>query len=172
LFPDLDRSLQGARTHLNIAADGATTVVKASASVDPDLHALIGETPAVLPPSPVAVGESWSRDLPLPVDGTSGATAVLRTTIHLDSLTQGGNLAWISLRGTVTPVAASDTAQRTTESKGSLTGSLVLDRRRGWLVESQATVNIESVVAMPGGAEPLVVRVRVIQTMKTASARH
>jgi hypothetical protein len=48
---------------------------------------------------------------------------------------------------------------------------LVLDRRRGWLIESNATVNIESVVAMPGGAEPLVVRVRVIQKMKTASAR-
>lgn len=171
LFPDLDRSLQGARIRLNMTADGASTVVKTSAPVDPELKAVIGEMPSVLPSSAVAVGESWTRDLPLPVDGSPVPSAVLRTTIHLDSLTESGTIAWLSLRGTVTQIATSDTIQRPMDSKGSLTGSLVLDRRGGWLRESYATVNIESVVAMPGGAEPLVVRVRVVQTMKTALAR-
>jgi hypothetical protein len=166
LFPDLDRSLQGARIHVNVTADGASTVVNAPAQVDPDLRALIGEMPAVLPAAPVAVGESWTRDLPLPVEGSPGGSAVLRATIHLDSLTESGNLAWISIRGNLAAPVKADTMSRAMESKGSLAGSLVLDRRRGWLLESHATVNVESVVGMPGGGEPLVVRVRVDQTMR------
>jgi hypothetical protein len=166
LFPDLDRSLQGARIRLSMTADGASTVISTPSQVDPDLRALIGEMPSVLLPTAIAVGESWTRDLPLPVDGSSSTSASLHATIHFDSLTDSGNLAWISIRGNVPSPGRSDTASRTMESKGSLTGSLILDRRRGWLLESHATVNTESVVVMPGGGEPLVVRVRVTQTMR------
>ena len=171
LFPDLDRSLQGAHVRLRLTPDGASAVIEAPAQMDDDIRALMGEMPAVLPQLAVSVGESWRRDLPLPVKGSAPAPAVLRATIRLDSLTSAGNIAWISLGGTVVPTAGSDTAQRAPASKGTLTGSMVLDRRRGWLLESHATVDIESVVAMPGGGEPLLVRVRVVQSMKAASAR-
>jgi hypothetical protein len=170
LFPDLDRSLQGARIRLAVTTDGGSTLADGSPQLDPDVRALIGEGPAVLPTAPVAVGGSWTRDLPLPVDGPAASPASIRTTFHLDSLTDGGNLAWISLTGTVGPAAATDTAPRAI-SKASLTGSLLLDRGRGWLLQSRTTVNAESVVSMPGGGDPLVVRVRVVQAMTTTSAR-
>lgn len=170
LFPELDRSLQGSRIRLDIGSDGGSTVAEAPQQMDPDLRALIGETPPVLPKVTVAVGDTWTQQLPLPVDGPSTASSLLAV-FRLDSLTDAGNLAWISLKGAVDPRGAAESGPRSMNSKGSLTGSLLLDRRRGWIIESRTTVDVESVVAMPADGEPLVVRVRVVQSMKTASAR-
>jgi hypothetical protein len=172
LFPHVDRTLQGTRVHMEVSADGASTVTEAPGVIDGDLRALIGEMPSVLPTTEVAIGASWTRDMPLPMDGsaTRGGVA-MRATIRLDSLTANGALAWISLKGALGPVPKTDTASRLTQREGTLDGSMVLDRKRGWLLESHTTATIETVVAMPNGAEPLVVKVRVVQSMKTASAR-
>jgi hypothetical protein len=171
LFPDLDRSLEGTRVRIHLAADGASTVAQSSPSLDADLRALIGESPSMLPGVPVAAGESWVRDLPLPVDASSVPAGVVRTKFQLDSLTERGNLAWISLSGTIAPLAAGDSSRPAFTSTGTVTGSIVLDRESGWLVGSRTVVDIESVAAMPGGAEPLVVTVRVVQGMRAMSAR-
>jgi hypothetical protein len=167
IFQRIDRSLHGTRVRVKVASDGGCRVADGF-SLDPGLRALIGETPALLPAHEVAIGDSWRRDLPVPGDGGSASPREpVHATFHLDSLTESGSVAWVSFTGALPRSAQPDTVQpRQSESTGELTGTVVLDRRRGWILESRASVIMESVVAMPGGGEPLVVRVRVSQTMK------
>jgi hypothetical protein len=68
-------------------------------------------------------------------------------------------------------MAADGEGAAVTRMTGTLTGTLVLDRRRGWLDRSHARVDIESIVATPGGGAPLLVKVRVEQLMQTVAPR-
>lgn len=176
-FPGVDRSLDGMKVRLHVLRDGSTRIIEGIEQLDPELRGIFGAMPAVLPGAPVGVRESWTRDLPLPDIGApagagAGGGGVIRVTFRLDSLTSGGDLAWISLRGLVIP-PANGAGSRPTEPElsGSFTGELRLDRHRGWLSESNATVTIESLVSLPGGEPPFRVRVRLHQVMKTAPAR-
>jgi hypothetical protein len=175
-FPGVDRSVEGLRVRLQVMPDGSSNVIEGLAQVDPELRDILGAMPAVLPGSPVAVGESWTRDLPLPEDGAHGAATpagTLRAVFRLDSLTSNGDLAWISLQGRVefAPKPRKGESAGVVQMSGTLTGLLLLDRSRGWLSESRATMTVESVVTTPGTATPLLVKVRVNQMMRTSPAR-
>jgi hypothetical protein len=175
-FPGVDRGMERMRLRLRVMQDGSSQLIEGMSQLDPALRDVLGEMPSVLPLVSVNVGESWTRALPLPADGPPGATAgppgTLRTTFRLDSLSHNGDRAWISLRGRVESASQPAREGTTLGSKmtGTLTGTLILDRRRGWLAESRATVVIESQVATPGGP-PLLVTVRVHQVMQTAERR-
>jgi hypothetical protein len=173
-FPGVDRGMEGMKVRLQIMPDGSSNIIDGLDQLDPELIAMLGAMPAVLPITPVSVGDSWVRELPLPADGSDASSAgSLRATFKFDSLTENGDIAWISLQGRVTPVTTSAKAPASgvTHMTGTLTGQLRLDRRRGWLSESHATVSIESVVVVPGGGSPLLVKVRVNQVMHTAPPR-
>jgi hypothetical protein len=175
-FPGIDRGMEGLRVRLQIAPDGGSKIIEGLAQLDSALRDVLGVMPSVLPLKPVVVGEVWTRDLPLPAEGAPGASApsgMLRATFRLDSLTDDGDHAWISLHGRVdaAPRGKPGEGAAMTQMSGTLSGVLLLDRRRGWLAESRATVNVESLVTLPGVGEPLLVRVRVDQVMRTAPAR-
>jgi hypothetical protein len=175
-FPGIDRGMEGLRVRLRVMPDGSATVFEGLAQLDPELRDILGAMPAVMPAVTVAVGESWTRDLPLPADGAHGAATpagMLRATFRLDSLTSNGDRAWISLDGKVAfaPKSRQSDAASVTQMSGMLTGLLILDRRRGWLSESRATMTVESVVSTPGVSLPLLVKVRVNQVMRTAAAK-
>jgi hypothetical protein len=176
-FPGVDRNLDGMKVRLHVLPDGSARVIEGIEQLDPELRGIFGAMPAVLPATPVGVRESWTRDLPLPAMGApAGATAagdgLIRVTFRLDSLTSNGDLAWISLRGQVIPPPSPPGSRaREPDFSGSFTGELRLDRHRGWLAESSATVTVESLVSLPGGDPPFKVRVRLHQVMKTAPAR-
>lgn len=174
-FPGVDRSMEGMRIRLQIARDGSSQITEGMAQLDPDLRAVLSMMPPVLPVAPVSVGESWVRDLPIPADGSPSSASTpgtVKATFRLDSLTANGDLAWISLRGRVqtAPAGSQRDAAGIAQMSGSLSGLLILDRRRGWLSQSRATVDIESQVALSGGS-PLLVRVHMTQVMKTAPGR-
>lgn len=172
-FPGLDRSMQGLRVRLLIASDGGSRIIDGLTQLDSELRVILGATPSVLPQTPVAVGESWTRELPVPSGGSTPGTGALRTTFKLDSLTDNGDRAWISLRGRVELKPDPSPREGTVVSRmtGTLAGTLLLDRRRGWLAESRANVTVESVVTLHAGAAPLLVTVRMNQVMRTAPPR-
>lgn len=175
-FPGVDRGMEGMKVRLQIMPDGSSNIVDGLEQLDPELIAMLGAMPAVLPITPVAVGDSWVRELPLPADGSAAdasSAGTLRATFRFDSLTDNGDIAWISLQGRVAPVASSAKGhtEGVAQMTGTLTGLLRLDRRRGWLSESHATVSIESTVVLPKGGGTLLVKVHVNQVMHTAPSR-
>jgi hypothetical protein len=175
-FPGIDRGMEGLRVRLQVMPDGSSTIVEGLAQVEPEVRDLLGAMPAVMPANAVAIGESWTRDLPTPADGSHGAATPatnLRATFRLDSLTSNGDLAWISLQGRVdfAPKPRKGEATSVVLMSGTLSGQMLLDRRRGWLSESRATMMVESLVTTPGAMTPLLVKVHVDQVMRTAPAK-
>ncbi len=170
-FPGVDRGMEGVQVRLRLSRTGASEIIAGMAQLDPDLQAMLGAMPAVLPTTPVLTGESWTKELPLPADGaTPAAGGTVRAVFTLDSMTANGDLAWISLRGRLvaSPSAPGDNVSAPVQQlSGGVTGMMVLDRRRGWFIEARARVTMESLVTMPGGGSPLLVKVLVSQIMRT-----
>lgn len=167
------RAMQGKRVRLRIAPDGSATVLDAPNELTPDLRAVVSGMPATLPDRPVAVGGSWEKIMEIPVAGQSGAgrAATLRTTYHLDSLSGDGAVAYISMRGTLTRDSTAlplPQGIRITSS-GSITGTMRVDRRRGWWTDSRATIALTSILTpvAAGGGPPMHVRTTIRQRMRT-----
>jgi len=169
LYPGLDRSLDGTRIRLRLARTGASELVGGKEQLATELHALLSAMPAVLPTAPVTVSDTWTQRLPLPSDGAVGAgNGVLEVTFTFDSLSRTGDRAWISLRGRLVPTPGRG-ASEAPRMTGTVTGTLLLDRARGWVTESRARVALESRVPTRDG-EPILVRVIVTQQMTTRAA--
>ena len=157
-------------TRVRVSTNGAMSMLNATgraASVGATLSAM----PAMLPDQPVAVGESWERDVHLPpLPFTSfRAEGVLRTTFTLDSTTRDGRDAYVSVRGELhrdgslkeLPVGSR------VITDGTLRGTLVLDRKRGWITDARTTIEVRSdVVAADDAAPPMQLGIRISQRMR------
>jgi hypothetical protein len=128
----------------------------------------------MLPRAPVAVGESWTRTMELPGGGAApgrvGRGGGLVAIFRLDSLTRNGELAHISLRGTLARDGAPDEFPHglSFAMTGAVVGTMVVDRRRGWMTDARTTLTVRSTVApRPGtGARPMKVRMKVTQWLR------
>jgi len=165
--------LQGRRVQLRVAPDGATQVVGGGDDLTPELRAAFAQMPAMLPRTAVTVGESWTRTMELPSAGPPGAPprgGALVATFRLDSLTRGGELAHVSMRGTIARDGAPDEFPHglTFAMTGAVVGTMVLDRRRGWMTDAHTTMTVKSTVApRPGsGGRPMKVRMKVTQWLR------
>jgi hypothetical protein len=158
-------ALQGRAVRLRVAPDG-TTEVLGTAGLTPELQAFFSQMPATLPSGPVAVGEHWTRTMDMPAPGArKRASGAVSATFRLDSLSRGGSLAHLSMRGVVTrrdAAPASATAMRVA-GDGEIVGAIVVDRRRGWLSDARTTLTVRSTVTPPAGSSgaPLRFRMRV-----------
>jgi hypothetical protein len=166
-----EQLLRGHRVRIQLGLEGAMTILDQGNGVASvvDVAALI---PATFPVEPVALYETWVREMAVP----SGASAMgatvggrLRATFRLDSLGRGGQLAYVSVRGDLRPEARNRSAGAVIE-QGSVTGSLVLDRTRGWLLSSDVTVKAQSVMPPLAGlaASGLHFEIVVTQRVKLA----
>jgi hypothetical protein len=164
-------ALEGQRVRLRVASDGATEIV-AAAGASPAAQAVLSQMPATLPRERVAVGEHWTRTMRMP--GPPGASAAARgqvtTTYRLDSLGRDGSLAYVSLRGTVTRPdgdAPSSGAARMA-GEGTLAGTLVVDRRRGWLAAAHTILTVRSTLRPPpnSAAQPMRFRMRIEEWLR------
>jgi len=78
----------------------------------------------------------------------------------------------VSLRGTLSRDGAADSTQHglTVAMTGAVVGSMVIDRRRGWLTDAHTTLTVRSTVApRPGagaGARPMKLRMKVTQWLR------
>ena len=167
----MTRQVAGQRVRLRIAPDGSMTLPsdnpqKAEAKA-PSL------VPATFPALPVAVGDKWMREAALPAAASQfGARIVgwVQATFRLDSLTRGGDLAWISIDGKLAPDPAGAKLDGvTTVDDGNVAGYMVLDRARGWLIESEFTIVAHSTLKQPFGVASPPVRfdIRLTQSLKT-----
>ncbi len=174
LIPESQRrALQGGRVLLRIAPEGTASVLDAPATLAPDLQAVVAQMPAMLPKGAVRVGSTWAQAMTIPVAGQpGGGAALLQAIFRLDSLTRGGEVAHISLRGTISrDSAAADLPNGSRlESTGAVTGSMQVDRRRGWWTDSRATITIRSVMHPPPGSssEPVRFETKITHRMRTA----
>ena len=135
------RMLQGKEVHLHLSPDGATAAEDSEAN--PELRSFFAAMPAILPRAPTPVGRHWKREMDGPI-GSATEHAEVKTTFQLDSLSRSGELAYVSYRGTVSQ--ASDGPDTKGESSGTVTGTVLLDLRRGWVTESRDRIVVTSVI--------------------------
>lgn len=128
--------LQGKLVHLRILPDGAT-VTEDTGATSPDLRSFFAAMPAILPKAPTPVGRRWKRDM-------ARGHEEVKTTFKLDSVSKSGDSAFVSVQGTISQT--SDGPDAKGESSGTLTGTVLLDLRRGWLTESRARIEVTSVI--------------------------
>jgi len=180
--PNLEQAareaLEGRAMSLRIAPDG-TVSLDSTAGASRDVAEAVSMMPAAFPRGPVEVGYSWSRDMPLPgggriTPGGASANAWLHTKFRLDSLSRRGNIAYISMRGEMNPDPDGTKLQAVGPvlEHGSVSGTMLVDRARGWLTESQFTIVVHSTVRVPGSDDTVMrFETRVTQKMKTVEKR-
>lgn len=146
--------------NLRVGTDGGTEVVNGAATER--TRALFGQMPAALSRKPVAVGEHWTRQMRIPISAEAGATGLVSATFRLDSLGRNGDVAYISMRGTL---SHDHTDGSDSDVDGWLSGALQLDRRLAWITETRAVIDVESMVQPASGGPRMRVRTRITQSL-------
>lgn len=158
------RAAEGRRVQLHVAPDGATTVTQSDGPYAAPLRAVVTQMPATLPREPVEVGQSWVRtmEIPLVAPGDGGGSAALSGAFKLDSVSRGGDIAYVSLTGrlarsTNVPYSAKGKAingrrAAVVSTSGSITGSMVIDRTRGWIIDVRTSVVSRSLMQESGSS--------------------
>jgi hypothetical protein len=172
-MPQAQERLRGQRARFRVAADGTVGMADEDAKRQREVSDVVALMPAAFPKGPVAVGESWIREMPLSAGTQLGAplSGKLHVTFRLDSLGRGGDVAYVSMRGEMQPGSVLPGSAGV--EKGSVTGSMMVDRRRGWLTDSRFSIFMTSLMTPPAvaGMSVLRMRVRITQHMQTVD-RH
>ena len=167
------KSLEGQQMVLQLGADGSVEWARDAqgALVSREVSDAMSSMPAIFPRTPVSVGQQWTREMPLPPGGPLGArgSGTAKAVFRLDSLTRGGSLAFVSMHGEILP----DSASQGVELNGTITGSMQLDRTRGWMTDSNILIVLKSRVTPPpaSGLLPMRFLTRVTQRLRTMDKR-
>ncbi len=173
MIADAGRALRGQQLVLQLGVDGTVESARDARGVplSRDATDAMAAMPAVFPKQPVAVGDQWVRELPLPSGGPLGArgSGHVRAIFHLDSMERAAHIAYVSMRGEILP----DSTSQGLALSGSITGALQIDRARGWMTDSRFLVVLQSVVTPPGGSglAPMRLMTRVTQRLRTMDKR-
>jgi len=169
---DANRWVPGRPAQLRIFPDGATE------TLDPGERAgegALAHMPATLPRQPVAVGDSWTHEMQLPSAGgaKTPSPGAVRAVFHLDSVSRTGDIAYITVKGSVARdgLAPAPDENVRFSSTGSVDGSVVVDRRRGWVTDSRMTVVVRSTFAPPPGSDGEVMHFRMKITQRLRAVR-
>ena len=171
------RAMEGQQVKLHISPNGSASVIAVPDLLSADVRAVVSGMPATLPDHPVRPGETWQRVTALPVIGGSGTgyAATLRATYRLDSVSADGALAFVSMHGTLArdPGARPLANGLRVSSTGTVSGSLCVDRHRGWWIDARATIVLVSTLVPVAGATatPVRMRTRITQRMHTGTGR-
>jgi uncharacterized protein DUF6263 len=172
------RAMQSKRVWVKVSPDGAMDIVDDS-DPESELRHIFGEMPAMLARTPVAVGEKWTREMQIPLTGDPGTLGSVRATFRLDSLGRNGDVAYISMRGTMSRINAPNAPATGAgyATSGTLSGSIQIDRRLGWITDSRSSIIVRSTIAaVPGlngesqGA-PMQVRTKITQWIRAMRNR-
>lgn len=148
---------------MRVAKDGGAEVVDEDAS--DELRAVFGQMPAVLSRKAVSPGDTWKRQMRIPLAGEAGATGLVSATFQLDSLGHNGDVAYISMHGNLSHDHMDGSVSELT---GWLSGTMQLDRRLAWITDTHATIDATSTVPSSSGGAPMVVHTRVTQQLKAS----
>jgi hypothetical protein len=140
-----------------VAPNGAAYVPSGRGRTTPSTVA--SHMPATLPSRAIAPGVSWNSVLLVPLASSVDpkGTATLVATFTFDSLSRSGELAFLSLRGRLTKSdqdGPPNDARNLVETSGTVVGSVLLDRRRGWITDARTTFSLLSLVSHADPAKP------------------
>ena len=172
------RTMQARKVWLRVSTDGAMELVD-DGDANSELRHIFGEMPAVLSRASVSVGDKWTREMQIPLSSEPGAVGAVRATFRLDSLGRNGDIAYISMRGTMsrinTPGAAP--AGPGYGTTGQLSGTIQIDRRLGWITDSRSTIIVRSTITSASSKKgeperaPMQVRTKITQWIRAMRAR-
>jgi len=172
------RTMQTKRVWVRVSTDGAMAIV-GDDDENSDLRQIFGEMPAMLAREPVAVGAKWTREMQIPLSGEPGAMGEVRATFRLDSLGKNGDVAYISMHGTMARAGSHAPTPLGTgyATSGTLSGTIQIDRRLGWITDSRSSIIVRSTIAAaparkggPQGA-PMQVRTKITQWIRAMRTR-
>jgi hypothetical protein len=151
---------------IRITSDGSVEVGAGQAT--DEVREMFGQMPATLSRKPLAIGEKWIHEMKVPLPEEPGSLGLVRTTLQFDSLSKGGNVAYISMRG----VLSHDHSDGSdSDTSGSLTGTMQLDRRLAWITDTHATIDVWTLVRNSQSGKSMDVHTRVVQTLKVTASR-
>ncbi len=157
-------------TRIRVKPNGSMAMVDAPSNVA-SVGASLSAMPAMLPDGPVKVGDTWERDVdvpPLPV-ASYRADGVLHAIFRLDSISRTGREAFVSMRGTLRREGAPRDLPRGTQviTDGIMSGTLLLDRVRGWITEADTVIDVISdVVGAPDAGQSMQIGIRIRQQLR------
>ena len=164
---ETERQLEGRQMRLKLQPDGTVSVADGEANVPKHVNEMVSLMPASFPRGSVTIGDTWLREMPIP-DGGEGKPMVVKAAIRLDSVSADYDIAYLSLRGSVQPRSVVTSS----EVNGSVSGSMTVDRRRGWLSASRFTIQLRTLVPSSIANEPpLQYLMKVTQQMKVLDKR-
>jgi hypothetical protein len=172
------RAMQAKPVWIRVSPDGAMEMVD-DGDPNSELRDLFGQMPAVLGRSAVAIGEKWTREMMIPLSSEPGAAGAVRATFRLDSLARNGDIAFISMRGTLSRVNTPGAAPAGPGygTSGELSGTIQIDRRLGWITDSKSTIIVRSTIVAPKAADgepehaPVHVLTKITQWIRAMRAR-
>ena len=151
---------------IRVSTDG--TVELGAGLANDELRTLFGQMPATLPKKAISPGEKWVHQMKIPLPNEPGAMGSVRTTLQLDSLSRNGDVAYISMHGVLSHDHSDGS---TSETAGSLSGTMQLDRRLAWITETHATIDVQAVVKNSTTGQPMDVHTHVVQSLKVTGSR-
>jgi hypothetical protein len=167
--------MRGQRLRFRVAPDGTVSMAESNDAASREVAQVVSLMPAAFPKGPIKVGESWIREMPLPVGSQFGSllSGKLHVTFRLDSLTHNHEWAFVSMRGEVQPATGPGAAFGATLEKGFVNGTMLVDQRRGWLTESWFSIVISSTTNGPAvsGILSMHMQMRITQHMHTMDRR-
>jgi hypothetical protein len=167
--------MRGQRLRFRVAPDGTVSMADSNDGASREVAQVVSLMPAAFPKGPIKVGESWIREMPLPVGSQLGAqlSGKLHVTFRLDSLTHNHEWAFVSMRGEVEPATGPGAAFGATLEKGFVNGTMLVDQRRGWLTESWFNIVVSSTTNGPAvsGILSMRMQMRITQHMHTVDKR-
>jgi hypothetical protein len=142
--------MRGQRARFRMAPDGTVAMNEIGDATSRAVAQMVSAMPPALPKAAINVGESWIREMPLTAGQAFGAQPAgkLYVTFRFDSLTHGGDWAFISMRGELRPPAPTATIGPKVE-KGVVSGTMLVDQKRRWLTESWFSIVMSSVDTPP-----------------------
>jgi hypothetical protein len=172
------RAMQRKPVWLRVSTDGAIEMVD-DGDPNSELRHLFGEMPAMLARTAVAVGEKWTREMQIPLSSEPGAIGSVRATFRLDSLGRNGDIAYVSMRGTISRINTLGAAPAGPGygTSGQLSGTIQIDRRLGWITDSRSTIIVRSTVASgresdgEAGHAAMQVRTKITQWIRAMRSR-
>jgi hypothetical protein len=165
------KGIEGQKYRFHVAPDGSTSLVGTGSWGSPQVGAMIAQMPATLPRKPIVLGATWGRVMEVPMSGALGTRGTMRltATFKFDSLSKSGELAFLSMRGRLTRDGAEATGREkeTVEAAGTVTGQMLVDRRRGWITEARTTISVHSLIVPSEANRPAMkVRMTITQWMR------
>jgi hypothetical protein len=167
---EAEAQMRGQRARFRVTPDGTVGTVE-DGDASREVAQVVSLMPATFPKGPIKVGESWIREMAVPAGLQLGAqmSGKLHVTFRLDSIAHSGDWAFVSMRGEMQPASGPGSASKTVLERGTVNGTMLVDRKRGWLTESwfNIVVNTLQNFSPSTGVLSMRMQTRITQHMHT-----